>query len=191
MSTEGRLAVFARAPVLGAVKSRLAISIGEEAAFECYRKLLENTVEAAMPFESEIWIEGDIADLSWARGLPVRWQGAGDLGLRMLAAFNDGVKVLIGTDIPAMSASYIEQAFASLEENDVVVGPTEDGGYCLMAMHEPHEHLFAGITWGTSSVLASTLARAENLNVGLCDVLWDVDIEADYRRWLVSDQALN
>ena len=191
MSTKGRLAVFARAPVLGAVKSRLAISIGEEAAFECYRKLLENTVEAAMPFESEIWIEGDIADLSWARGLPVRWQGTGDLGLRMLAAFNDGVKVLIGTDIPAMSASYIEQAFASLEENDVVVGPTEDGGYCLMAMHEPHEHLFAGITWGTSSVLASTLARAENLNVGLCDVLWDVDIEADYRRWLVSDQALN
>ena len=121
MSTKGRLAVFARAPVLGAVKSRLAISIGEEAAFECYRKLLENTVEAAMPFESEIWIEGDIADLSWARGLPVRWQGAGDLGLRRLAAFNDGVKVLIGTDIPAMSASYIEQAFASLEENDVVV----------------------------------------------------------------------
>ena len=187
MSTKGRLAGFARAPVLGAVKSRLAISIGEEAAFDCYRKLLENTVEAAMPFESEIWIEGDIADLSWARGLPIRRQGAGDLGVRMLAAFNDGVKVLIGTDIPAMSASYIEQAFASLEENDVVVGPTEDGGYCLMAMREPHEQLFAGITWGTSSVLASTLARAENLNVGLCDVLWDVDIEADYRRWLVSD----
>ena len=129
MSTKGTLAVFARAPVLGAVKSRLAISIGEEAAFECYRKLLENTVEAAMPFESEIWIEGDIADLSWARGLPVRWQGTGDLGVRMLAAFSDGVKVLIGTDIPAMSASYIEQAFALLEENDLVVGPTEDGGY--------------------------------------------------------------
>ena len=191
MSTKGRLAVFARAPVLGAVKSRLAISIGEETAFNCYRKLLENAVEAAMPFESEIWIEGDIVDLTWARGLPVRLQVPGDLGVRMLAAFSDGVKVLIGTDIPAMSASYIEQAFALLEENDLVVGPTEDGGYCLVAMHEPHDHLFSGITWGTDSVLASTLARAENLNVGLCDMLWDVDVEADYRRWLVSDQALN
>ena len=86
MSTKGRLAVFARAPVLGAVKSRLAISIGEETAFDCYRKLLDNAVEAAMPFESEIWIEGDIVDLSWARGLPVRWQVPGDLGVRMLAA---------------------------------------------------------------------------------------------------------
>ena len=186
---KGRLAVFARAPVFGKVKSRLAISIGENAALNCYRKLLDNTVEAVMPFESEIWIAGDPDELSWARGLPVRQQGIGDLGIRMLAAFTDGVKVLVGTDIPAISTSYIEQAFVLLEEHDVVVGPTEDGGYWLLAMHEPHESLFHEIEWGTNSVLTSTLAQAQNLSVGLCDVLWDVDVEEDYRRWLTFEHV--
>ena len=189
MGVKGRLAVFARAPVLGAVKRRLALSVGENAALDCYRKLLDNAVEAVMPFESEIWITGDSADLSWTRGLPVRRQGVGDLGMRMLAAFTDGVKVLVGTDIPAMSTSYIEHAYVLLEDHDVVVGPTEDGGYCLLAMHEPHESLFKGIAWGSSSVLASTLARAENLNVGFCEMLWDVDVEKDYCRWLTSEHV--
>ena len=189
MGVKGRLAVFARAPVLGAVKRRLALSVGENAALDCYRKLLDNAVEAVMPFESEIWITGDSADLSWTRGLPVRRQGVGDLGMRMLAAFTDGVKVLVGTDIPAMSARYIEHAYVLLEDHDVVVGPTEDGGYCLLAMHEPHESLFKGIVWGSSSVLASTLVRAENLNVGSCEMLWDVDVEKDYCRWLTSEHV--
>jgi len=186
---KGRLAVFARAPVFGAVKRRLALSVGENAALDCYRKLLDNAVEAVMPFESEIWITGDSADLSWTRGLPVRRQGVGDLGMRMLATFTDGVKVLVGTDIPAMSTSYIEHAYVLLEDHDVVVGPTEDGGYCLLAMHEPHESLFKGIAWGSSSVLALTLARAENLNVGFCEMLWDVDVEEDYCRWLTSEHV--
>ena len=116
MGVKGRLAVFARAPVFGAVKRRLALSVGENAALDCYRKLLDIAVEAVMPFESEIWIAGDAADLSWTRGLPVRRQGVGDLGIRMLAAFTDGVKVLVGTDIPAMSTSYIEHAYLLLED---------------------------------------------------------------------------
>jgi len=189
MGVKGRLAVFARAPVFGTVKRRLALSVGENAALDCYRKLLDNTVEAVMPFESEIWMAGELADLSWTRGLPVRRQGVGDLGIRMMAAFTDGVKVLVGTDIPAMWTSYIEHAYVLLEDHDVVVGPTEDGGYCLLAMHEPHESLFKGITWGSSSVLASTLARAENLNVGFCEMLWDVDVEEDYCRWLTSEHV--
>lgn len=187
MGVKGRLAVFTRTPVLGAVKRRLALAIGEEAALDCHRKLLDTAVEAVMPFESEIWIAGDSTDLSWTRGLPVRRQGVGDLGIRMLAAFTDGVKVLVGSDIPAMSTNYIEGAYALLEDHDVVVGPTEDGGYCLLAMHKPHKSLFNGIAWGSSSVLASTLARAENLNVGFCEMQWDVDVEEDYRRWLTTE----
>jgi len=187
MDVKGRLAVFARAPVLGKVKNRLALSIGQKAALDCYRKLLDNTLEAVLPFESEIWVVGNRDDMSWTQGLPIRTQGSGDLGIRMLAAFKDGVKVLVGTDIPDMSISYIEAAYELLEDHNVVVGPTEDGGYCLLAMHEPHETLFNGIEWGTNSVLTSTLARAENLSVGLCDVLWDVDVEEDYRRWVTSE----
>ena len=56
MGVKGRLAVFARAPVFGAVKRRLALSVGENAALDCYRKLLDNAVEAVMPFESEIFV---------------------------------------------------------------------------------------------------------------------------------------
>ena len=108
--SEARVAVFARPPVLGRVKSRLAASIGDEAALSCYRELLDIALSAVRGFRAEVWLEEPCESVEFLEGLPYRIQPSGDIGARMLAAFRDGVQVLIGSDIPLVNAEYIRQA---------------------------------------------------------------------------------
>lgn len=183
-----RLAIFARAPVLGRVKTRLAADVGEAAALAAYRELLTLTLARLGSrndeFRAELWVEGDSAEVrEWERRVPVRRQPQGDLGERMAAAFADGVGVLVGCDIPHISAAYVHAALAALDESDLVLGPTEDGGYCLIAMNEPQPQVFADIPWSTGAVLTATLEAARGLNVALLDTLWDVDVATDLARW--------
>ena len=185
--TTSRLAIFARVPAKGLVKTRLAEAVGADKALEIYEALLAATMRKLAPgegrFDPEIWVAGDIdAFARWQgrtsmRGLGYRLvaQSNGDLGERMARAFDDGVRILVGTDIPAMTVGYVEQALEALRTSDVVLGPTEDGGYCLIGMNASHPKLFDGIPWSTAGVLASTLRAAENLRVRLLDELWDVD----------------
>lgn len=104
----------------------------------------------------------------------------------MLACFEDGVHVLVGGDSPLLSATYIEKAFDALEEHDLVLGPTEDGGYVLIGMRKPIPQLFRDIPWSTENVLRETIdvANALGLTVKCLDQVWDVDTKADYVRWL-------
>ena len=187
MTAKPRLAIFARAPVLGRVKTRLARSVGEEAALAAYRDLLGVTLERLAPgvgrFVPEIWVEGDPSAFPSLPDLRVVAQPPGDLGERMAAAFEDGVSVLVGTDIPFISADYVERALDALTRADLVLGPTEDGGYCLVAMTTPQGQVFEGIPWSTPDVLATTLAAAEGLSVELLEPLWDVDDAAGLARW--------
>ena len=182
-----RLAIFARAPVLGRVKTRLARSVGEKVALAAYQELLGLTLErlapGAGPFVPEIWVEGDPSALPAASGFRIVEQPPGDLGKRMAAAFEDGVSVLVGTDIPPISSDYVERALDALTRADLVLGPTEDGGYCLVAMTTPRAQVFEGIPWSTPDVLAATLAAAEGFSVELLEPLWDVDDAAGLARW--------
>ena len=183
-----RLAIFARAPVLGAVKTRLAAAVGATAALEAHRALLMHTLARLAPgsggFAPELWLAGPLGEAAaWARCLPIRQQPAGDLGERMAAAFADGVAVLVGSDIPPLGAHHVEAALARLAESEVVLGPTVDGGYCLIALRAPYPLLFADIPWGTDQVLAATKAAAGERKLALLPPLWDVDNAADWRRW--------
>ena len=183
-----RLAIFARAPVLGQVKTRLAKDIGSAAALTAYRALVTLTLARLAPgsgcFSPEIWVDGDNADVTrWRRRFPVYAQPAGDIGERMAAAFAAGVDVLVGCDIPVLTAAYVDQAIAALNDADLVLGPTEDGGYCLIAMREPHPQVFVDIPWSSSSVLNATMRAAKSLSVTTLDRLWDVDDGDDFRRW--------
>ena len=101
----------------------------------------------------------------------------------MAAAFADGVTVLVGSDVPGLGPAYVEAALARLAEVDVAIGPTTDGGYCLIAMRKPQPALFEYIPWGTDAVLAATRAAAGKLTLALLEPLWDVDEVADWRRW--------
>lgn len=187
-----RLAIFARAPVRGRVKSRLARAVGDDVALAAYDRLLTRTLARLASgrgrFEPEIWLEGTLADARF-KGFRVIPQPQGDLGLRMAAAFDAGVTALVGTDIPVLTADYVDRALAALRESDLVIGPVEDGGYCLIAMDAPNAGLFRGIPWSTPRVLAATLEAARNLelSVRLLDPLWDVDDSTDFERWRCSE----
>lgn len=185
--SRSRLAIFARAGRLGAVKRRLAADIGDQEALEVHLALLQDTLTALAPgteaFDSELWLAGEGELPPGASALPRRQQPAGDLGARMLAAFEDGVHVLVGSDVPTLTAAHVDDALARLARADVAFTPTEDGGYCLVGMHAPAPKVFRGIPWGTPCVMECTLARMGGQRVALTKALWDVDTVSDYRRW--------
>lgn len=181
-----KVALLTRVPVLGQVKQRLAAEIGDTAAFQCYRELLNVALEAVSPFTTTLWL--DQLDSQFSNSsfeIRIQLQPPGDLGERMFTALKAGAKVLIGSDIPEISSEYIALAFQRLKEHEVVLGPTEDGGYCLIGMHKPRRDLFDNMRWGQESVLEETLSRIGrlNLSVSLLPKLWDVDDSNSYIRW--------
>ncbi|MBJ6142089.1 TIGR04282 family arsenosugar biosynthesis glycosyltransferase [Hymenobacter sp. BT559] len=198
------LLIFAREPILGRVKTRLAADIGPEAALATYRELLAVTAAAvrAAQVPATVWLAE--APATTALGLPAsaarpEWPGlpwrvqppAGLLGERMAHAFAEafasgaGHVVIIGTDCPGLTADLLRQAFAQLATHDLVVGPATDGGYYLLGVNELHASLFANKQWSTDTVLATTLADAEHLGLRVAQLptLADVDSGADLAAW--------
>ena len=195
-----RLIVFGRYPVPGLTKTRLIPVLGPAGAADLQRWLTERTMETAEEFASgrgvnvEVCFEGGSVhkirrwlgpDVSLSRQVP------GDLGTRIytafLAAFHKGCRhaVLIGTDIPELRADHLRQAFDALSENDLVIGPSRDGGYWLIGLNRP-ARLFDGIEWGTRAVIDQTLAlaNAQGLRVKELDYLTDIDTEKELREQL-------
>jgi len=191
------LLIFARQPVLGRVKTRLAADIGDEAALAVYCELLNITATAveAAGIPATVWLaetpNSTAAELPEWPNTSWQLQPAGDLGHRMAAAFaaayaaGASAVAIIGTDCPGLRAAHLEQAFELLQDHDVVLGPATDGGYYLLAMKVLHAPLFANKEWSTDTVRAATLADAVQLglSVALLPELADVDTVADLRAW--------
>jgi hypothetical protein len=207
MSRDGaapqRLIIFARAPRLGLVKTRLASALGPQAALEAYRLLVQTLVQnLAALAEVELRYAPDTAGQEVQHWLLPGWhsqpQGTGDLGARMhrafLQAFQTGAKqvALIGSDCPSVTVEDIRSAWSALEDNDLALGPACDGGYWLIGLRQPQPALFEGISWGTDAVLRESIARARNarLTTALLRQLPDVDTEQDWREFLQEKHAL-
>jgi len=196
---DGRILVFAKAPVAGEVKTRLAAHIGKQAAAALYEQLLRDTVGMALrtglaPVELHVssrTCHPLFASLADRQPLEVRLQKGADLGQRMYHALQTALQtasfaVLIGTDCPAMSADYLVQACRQLDAGSaVVLGPAEDGGYVLIAARSCHQRLFTDIPWSSDRVLQLTRARLQALQLPYAelDTLWDLDRPEDLRRW--------
>lgn len=121
-------------------------------------------------------------------GCPVRLrpQSGADLGARMHDAFveahHDGCQaIIIGTDVPGLTATHIGEAIDALGRHDLVLGPATDGGYYLVGLRSPRPDLFADVPWGTDGVLARTLDLGRNagLEVHLVGQLTDIDRPED------------
>ena len=134
----------------------------------------------------------------WSRpGWSLQPQGTGDLGARMRGAFTRAFEVgadkvvIIGSDCPTIVEQDIEEAWTSLETNDLVLGPASDGGYWLIGLRRMKGSLFKGIPWSTQSVFQETLSRAkaESLSVKLLRTLSDIDTEADWKTYLKAKAA--
>lgn len=197
------LIVFARAPQLGRVKRRLARDIGEAAALRFYRRSLETALRRlARDRRWRTWlaVTPDSAAREarlWrvAAGAHLMPQGGGDLGARMARAMRKlppGPAVIIGSDVPGISASHIARAFALLGRHDAVFGPAADGGYWLVGLRRRPRipELFAGVRWSGVHALADTLANLPHRrNAAFLGTLDDVDEGRSYRRWLARGRA--
>ena len=199
---ERRLIVFLKAPRAGAVKTRLAATLGAAEACAAYRRLVETLLPQLAALENvELCFTPDDAGseiMPWAR---TTWrltaQETGDLGSRLdrafRRAFDEGAKriVIIGSDCPGVVASDIQAAWTALLSLDVVLGPATDGGYWLIGLRAPQPELFANLPWSTNAVLRETLewCRVGGLTTQLLRELSDVDTEADWRRFLAMSGA--
>lgn len=189
---ENLILIFTRNPVLGKVKTRLASSIGNENTLEIYKFLLQHTqkivsnvnVSRRILYSEEI-IDNDIWDNNlYQKAL----QSEGDLGKKMENAFAEGFInsykkiVIIGTDLYDLETSNIENAFQELENNDVVIGPAEDGGYYLLGLkNNIPENIFSNKMWSTETVLKDTLNDLHNYKVHLLDIKNDIDTIDDIK----------
>ena len=193
-----RIVVFAREPLLGKVKSRLAIEIGAQEALAVYRAMLARLgqlLTRAQIASWDLWVTSNCSHkdfVSICNKTNITLQIGQDLGARMDTAIRQTLRqgnvesvVLIGTDCPAVTERYLDQALLALESGvDVVLGPAEDGGYVLVGMRRPITAVFEDIPWGTDQVMHRTLEtlKAKELTYRLLDTLWDVDRPEDLVR---------
>jgi hypothetical protein len=188
------LIVFARAPALGAGKRRLARDIGDLAALRFERLMLARLLRCLgrdRRWRLRLAVTPDRARFRprlWPRGAPIAGQGRGDLGERMrlaLAAGPPGPAVLVGTDIPALAAPHIADAFRLLGNRDLVFGPAADGGFWLVgARRSPRlPPLFGKVRWSSRYALEDALADLPpRISVGFAATLPDVDDGISFRR---------
>jgi rSAM/selenodomain-associated transferase 1 len=194
--------VFAKAPCPGEVKTRLIPLMGAEGAAALHAKLVKHALRTARASglrPVELHCAGDTDDpffrfCAGHYGVALAPQVPGDLGARMLAAFESMLAaharvLLVGSDCPALTARHLRQADRALRDGaDAVLGPCEDGGYALIGLKRADARLFEGIAWGSDSVAADTRARLAALgwNWHELESLWDVDRPEDHARLVAS-----
>ncbi|MGD8883721.1 MAG: TIGR04283 family arsenosugar biosynthesis glycosyltransferase [Desulfobacterales bacterium] len=200
-----RLIVFTRFPEPGKTKTRLIPALGAEGAARLQRQMTEHILAIVTKVSDRPGLTIEVRHEGGNTGLMQEWlgpqysyrpQGPGDLGRRMARAFeaafrkSKGTAVIVGSDIPGISANIIQQAFEALQKNDLVLGPAHDGGYYLIGMKNTlpaaiSARLFEGIDWGTGEVFSQTLEAARES--GLCFIvlesLGDVDRPVDLHNW--------
>lgn len=189
------LHLLARAPVAGRVKTRLIPALGAQGACDLQQLLLERALQLpARGFaERFLWLDdlpgADLQQLAQSLGWTLVEQPAGDLGERMrriaaLGLAESDAVILIGNDCPALDGGYLQAACDALQEQSVVIGPAEDGGYVLLGLRCIDAALFSDMPWGTERVFDMTLQRLQQLDwcPALLPALWDVDRPEDLSR---------
>lgn len=205
MSEKNRaLLIFARTPILGAVKKRLAQTIGNESALQCYNLLLNKAITSSAKVAAQRFLYFHPQKIKTLPGVDsplsshftLRCQEPDvDLGQKMLGALSETLQqdnceasVLIGSDIPFLKTDIIEQAFSKLAAADIVLGPAQDGGYYLIGLQRQalnRAEIFKNIPWGTDQVFKTTVTRtqAAGLRIVTLPHLFDVDTLDDLKKW--------
>lgn len=195
---KGLLIIFVKNPVHGKVKSRLAAKVGADKALSIYRKLLDRTrqVVSEIPFDKLVCYSNEIdrADIWSNNDFKKDLQKGRDLGQRMYYAIEKASDdlyekiCLIGSDNMEITPEIIIEAYDSLDDADIVLGPSRDGGYYLIGMKQPIVEIFELGNWSTTSVLEETIAIAKSMELTyhLLAELNDIDELED-----INDQDQN
>jgi uncharacterized protein len=190
------LIIFAKAPAPGKVKTRLVPPLSLEGAALLHDAFVRDTIElcqrvAALTLELHTNIETDAwSDLE----VPRKLQYEGDLGLKMLKALEHALQsgapraVVLGSDSPHLPPGHLGSLINS--EADIVLGPSEDGGYYAISARRTHPQMFAHVRWSTSHALADTLTAcaACHLTTALGPSWFDIDTPAELDRLIHSER---
>ncbi len=184
--------VFVRTPELGKVKTRLAKSIGDVSALTIYKLLLKHTetVLHDLSFDKVVYYSEKVEENDFweARLFEKKRQKGADLGKRMQHAFETAFEkgyqkvLIIGSDLFDLKSIHITTAFEALENHDLTIGPSLDGGYYLLGMKELYPAVFKNKKWGTDSILENTLKDLQQQNVKLLEALNDIDTFEDLQQ---------
>ncbi len=190
--------IFAKYWEPGKVKTRLARSIGPKNACDVYFAMLNHLISTLESTADHRVIAYSPVNKASEFSVFSRWQQTpqsdGPLGTRMAhffkQAFSRGAKrvVLTGSDCPDVTPATLASAFAALDETDVVLGPTFDGGYYLVGMSLQFHDLFSNITFSTDTVLTETivLTQRNHISCRLLERLNDIDEVDDLNQYVVQ-----
>jgi len=202
MTEQKALVIFAKLPRAGEVKTRLGSVAGMERAANIYGEFAQHAFSVGREVSTNgtkvcVFYDpsSDEKDMrEWVgEGFDFAPQEGDNLGERMRNAFLRTLRggatrsIIIGTDVPELTAATVLEGFTHLRSNDVVLGPSTDGGYYLLGMNGPVKDVFDRIPWSTGTVFSETLSRLRTLKLthALLEELADVDTIEDYNAYRV------
>jgi rSAM/selenodomain-associated transferase 1 len=201
------LNLFFKYPEIGRVKTRLSSKLSNDFVFLLYREFIRDIIKASKMADADLILsisshsEKTVSDYSNEFGAPAYHQKGDDLGERMYNSLKEiflaGYEkcVLIGSDIPDISAPLLNKAFDKLTESDIVLGPSSDGGYYLLGFNceKLHKGVFEEIQWSCSHVLEKTLKNISTLklNYHLLEELNDIDDLEDLKNFYRRNRGLD
>ena len=194
------LYLFAKAPVPGTVKTRMRTHLSDESCAELAKEMLFHSVEKIAdywPGTLVLCVSPSFDDPSFHKILRrydcgIVPQIEADLGGRMMHVLEQGISasgaaVVMGCDVPQISAGILDQAYTYLQAGENVIGPAEDGGFYLLGLKSHCPDLFEGISWGEGHVLDEVLLRSAQAGMSMkkLDALRDIDRWEDLK-WLAA-----
>lgn len=195
--SENLLIIFMKYPRPGAVKTRLQPEISPDGSYRLFRAMCEDLVanlgdSEQFDLQIHFWPPESASQMrDWlGEHLAFVPQISGNLGEKMNVtianSLADGYRkvAIIGSDLPTLDAARINLAFNNLDSSDAVFGPTNDGGYYLVGMHQPLPALFENIPWSTDLVYAKTMevANSNHISVALLPQESDIDTIQEVRQ---------
>lgn len=192
--------IFVKHPKQGKVKTRLALSTSDKFAVEFYlvlTKYLFNEL-SKLTDDYDVFLfygkdDNEIEIKNWVgKNFIFLEQDGSDLGEKMFNAFKHVFlheyksAIIVGSDIPEITSEVIVESFIKLKKKDVVIAPSDDGGYSLLGLRNTNKNIFENIAWSTNTVFNQTVKRikANEMSVGILNKLNDIDTEDELRDWL-------
>ncbi len=187
---ENLLVIFVKDPVPGKVKTRMQPTLTPAQSCNLYRAMgldIVSNISANSTFDIEIhfWPPDATSKIrNWLKvPYPLLPQSEGDLGKKMMSAFENAFKagykrcVIIGSDLPNINTQRILAAFEALQTFDLVLGPTTDGGYYLIGSSKRLPQLFNNVAWSTETVYEQTMhnAEAQQISTHILPIETDID----------------
>ena len=190
---------MSRAPIPGQTKTRMEAELSPEQCAQVHKAFLKDMSQMLLKVQEQrevnlylaytpagtINMFDNLVPTEFKRFL----QFGQDLGAKMEAALSyaaqaNDQQIVIGSDLPALQPKVLIEAIDLLQKNDIVLGPSEDGGYYLCGTNEPYSFLFDDILWGQNEVLEATINKIENqadLSYDLVDTCGDIDYCSELR----------